>query len=185
MSTTQSVPQPATNEAPWWAYGLLGLILLVGGFFVLGHAVLASIVTAIFFAAAMLVGGVFEIIHAFWAKGWGGFLLSLLVGLLYIVGGVVLLSDPVATSLVLTLLLAAVLIVSGIFRIVLAYRFWQRWGWILLFSGAVAIIAGLVILSGFPATGIVVLGLCLGIDLVMHGVAWMVYAWSMRQPKTA
>jgi len=52
-------------------------------------------------------------------------------------------------------------------------------------SGAVAILAGGVILSGWPASGLWVLGLILGIDLVVHGVWWIVFAFVLRRGRPA
>lgn len=175
------MPHPTTGDAPWWSFGLLGLLLAIAGVFLLGNVVAATLAMALFLGAAMLVSGILQMIHAFWAKSWGGFLLSALIGLLYAAGGAALFAHPVAASLVLTLVLAVVLAASGVVRIVLAFRFWQRSGWMLLLSGVVGIFAGAVIISGWPASGLVVLGLCVGIDLIVHGIAWMVYAWTMRQ----
>jgi uncharacterized membrane protein HdeD (DUF308 family) len=39
------------------------------------------------------------------------------------------------------------------------------------------VLAGLVILTGFPKTGLWVLGFLLGVDLISHGIAWLSYAW--------
>lgn len=44
-------------------------------------------------------------------------------------------------------------------------------------SGAFGILAGLVILTGFPMTGLWVLGFVLGVDLISHGIAWLSHAW--------
>src|ERR1700694_977587 len=96
--------------------------------FVFGHLIAASIVSAIFFGAALTVGGAFQIVHAFWERGWGGFALSLIVGILYLIGGLWLMANPPATSAALTLFIAAVLVVSGILRLVLAYRLWAVGG---------------------------------------------------------
>jgi len=41
---------------------------------------------------------VLEIVYAFSARGWKGFILDLLLGVLYIVGGAILLSNFVAGS---------------------------------------------------------------------------------------
>src|SRR6266540_826154 len=106
----------------WWACALLGVVFLGMGVFVLFNAVAASIVSAIFFAAALVIGGAFQIVHAFAARGWGGLVLSLVVGVLFVLGGFLLLMNPLATSLGLTLGIAAVLLASGVVRLILAYR---------------------------------------------------------------
>jgi uncharacterized membrane protein HdeD (DUF308 family) len=47
----------------------------------------------------------------------------------------------------------------------------------MLLSGSFGVLAGLVILTGFPMTGLWVLGFLLGVDLISHGIAWLIYAW--------
>jgi len=164
----------------WWWFALLGAVLVLGGAFMLGHLMIATIVSAIFVGAAILVGGAFLVVHAFSMRGWGGFLLYLLLGLLYAAFGAFVLANPVAASVALTLVLAAMLIASGVIRIVMALRHWQRWGWLLILSGLVAILAGLIIFAGWPWSGLWVLGLLLGIDFIFHGVGWLIFAFALR-----
>ena len=49
--------------------------------------------------------------------------------------------------------------------------------WIMLLSGVFGVLAGIVILTGFPMTGLWVLGFLLGVDLISHGLGWLAYAW--------
>ena len=74
-------------------------------------------------------------------------------------------------------MLAAVFLMSGIVRVVLSFRHWREAGWLMLLSGIFGVLAGLIVLSGFPKTGLWVLGLVLGVDLISHGAAWLAYAW--------
>lgn len=168
------------SDTSWWLYTLLGVILLIAGAFVFGDVVFASVISAIFIAWAIVIGGIFQIIHAFSARNWKGFLLDGILGALYIAGGAVLLSNPVAASLTLTFALGVIWIVSGLFRVTLASVLWQEGGWMLLFSGLLAIAAGAIILTRWPASGLWVLGLCLGIDLIFHGVAWIAYSLTVH-----
>jgi uncharacterized membrane protein HdeD (DUF308 family) len=46
-----------------------------------------------------------------------------------------------------------------------------------LLSGIFGILAGLVILIGWPVTGLWVIGFLLGIDLIFHGFGWLLLAW--------
>jgi uncharacterized membrane protein HdeD (DUF308 family) len=171
------------GEAPahsWWLYLLLGIVLLVTGFFVLGNVVLASAVSAIFIGWAIVIAGILEIVHAFSAREWKGFLLDLFLGILYIAGGWLLVSNPLAATVSLTLAIGVIWIVSGISRIVLAGALWREGGWGILFSGLLAVLAGALILAQWPASGLWVLGFLLGIDLIVHGIAWIGYAFSVR-----
>ena len=74
----------------------------------------------------------------------------------------------------LTLILGASLLASGIMRIILAFSMKQEtpWIWILL-SGAITLLLGLLILAHWPISSLYILGLFLGIDLVMAGAGWI------------
>jgi uncharacterized membrane protein HdeD (DUF308 family) len=174
--------EPSTRS--WWLFALLGIALLIAGVFVRGDVAFASVISAIFIAWAIVIVGVLQIIHAFSARGWKGVVLDFLLGALYIAGGIILLSNPVAASVKLTLALGIIWIVSGIFRVILSAALRREGGWGLSFSGVVSILAGAVILSRWPESGLWVLGLCLGIDLIVHGVAWIVYSLSVHAART-
>jgi len=166
----------------WWVYALLGVLFQLMAAFVFGHLIAATIVSAIFFGAALTVSGAFQIAHAFWERGWSGFALSLILGILYVVGGLWLMANPLATSAALTLFIATLLLVSGTLRLVLAYRLWPiSGGWMLVVSGVIAALAGLVIVAAWPTIALVVLGICLGLDLLTFGVFWLVLAFALRE----
>ena len=155
MAHTGSMPhQTGTWGASWWQSILLGIILVAAGLFVLRNAVAATVVSALVFGGVLFATGILEIIHSFWAPHWGGFFWRLLVGVFYAIGGAILFADPLAASVLLTLAFAAALIASGAVRIFMAIQHWEKFGWLLLASGIVAILAGLVILAKWPLSGL-------------------------------
>jgi uncharacterized membrane protein HdeD (DUF308 family) len=156
---------------------LLGIVMIAAGIIVLGDVVLATVISAIFIGVTVIIAGAFEIAHAFWTKGWGGFAWQIILGLVYVAFGVVLVTQPVVGALAITYVFGLLLLVSGIVRVVLGLKHLKNADWTMLLSGVLGIAAGLVILSGWPVTGLTVLGFLVGIDLVFHGVAWLVYAW--------
>jgi len=162
---------------PLWVCVLLGIVMIGAGLLVLGDVVLFTVISTIFIGWMAIVAGGFEIVHAFWTKGWGGMAWQLLLGVLYLAFGIALVGQPVAGALILTYVLGLSLLISGIVRILIGLGHWQQLGWIMLASGLFGGFAGLVILTGFPATGLKVLGLLLGIDLLFHGIGWLTYAW--------
>ena len=166
----------------WWLCALLGLVLLAGGVFLLWNVVAASLVTALFFAAALTVGGIFQIIHAFSARGWGSFALSLIIGLLLVAAGLLLAVNPLATSLGLTLAIAALFLAGGALRLWLAARHWHDHGWLLTISGLLSLALGVVLILGFPWSGLVVPGILLGVDLIFQGSWWLTVGLWVRRP---
>ena len=79
--------------------------------------------------------------------------------------------------MILTYVLGLALLISGAVRIMLGITHWREAGWIMLLSGVLGVLAGLVILTGFPMTGLWVLEFLLGVDLISHGIGWLAYAW--------
>ena len=47
------------------------------------------------------------------------------------------------------------------------------------------ILAGLVILLKWPLSGLWVLGLAVGIDLILHGIWWIASSWTTREQQAA
>ena len=74
----------------------------------------ATVASVLIVGIMMIVAGVAEIISAFQVKSWGKFLIWALLGLLYIVAGIVTFDNPVFAAVLLTLVLGASLVVSGI-----------------------------------------------------------------------
>jgi uncharacterized membrane protein HdeD (DUF308 family) len=165
------------SRPPTWVRLLLGLVLVLGGIVVLGDVALATTVSTLFIGAIAIGAGAFEIAHAFWTRGWGGLGRQVILGVLYLACGLALVSQPVSAALALTYVIGLVLVLSGFVRTLIGLSHWKEFGWIMLISGLFGIVAGLVILTGFPRTGVWVLGFLLGIDLLAHGMAWLTYGW--------
>jgi uncharacterized membrane protein HdeD (DUF308 family) len=160
---------------------LLGAALIVAGMIALAAPWIASLATAVAIGVLLLVAGVAEILGAFWSRGWSGALLHLLSGALSIVVGVLCLKVPVDALLALTLLLACLLMVGGIFKIVavLSDRF-EAWGWPLL-SGVIDLALGVLIWLEWPESALWVLGLFVGISLVFRGFNWIGLGVAVRE----
>lgn len=183
-SFTHSSPRLTTTS--WWGALLLGLVFIAAGIFILGDVALATVISAVVIGFALLVAGVSEVAHAFSAPRWRGFALRLLIGVLYGICGVALIADPLVASVVLTLVFALALIVSGFMRIFQSFQYWRWAGSLLLLSGLVGILAGFVILAKWPVSGLWVLGTLVGIDLLLHGVWWIALGLQIRrEPRAA
>jgi len=170
----------------WLWFVLLGVALIIVGVIALGSLVLASLATAVALGVLLLAAGAAEAVGAFWSRRWSGFFLHLLSGALSIVVGGLCLWAPVDALLALTLLLACLLMVGGIFKIVAAttYRF-KAWGWPLV-SGIIDLMLGVLIWLEWPTAAWWVLGLFVGISLVFRGFNWIGLGVAIRaQPSAA
>ena len=160
----------------------LGIVYVLAGLIALGSVVFATVVTVFIVGIMMLIAGVAEVINAFQLKSWGKFLFWLLLGALYIVAGFVTFDNPLLAAAVLTLVLGLSLIASGIMRIVLAFGMMEGapWVWVAL-SGVVTLLLGIVILAHWPVSGLYILGVFLGVDLVIAGACWIGVGLGLRQ----
>ncbi|MDA9487727.1 MULTISPECIES: HdeD family acid-resistance protein [Bradyrhizobium] len=164
------------GSPPLWVCALLGIVMIVAGIAALSDVVFATIISVKLIGLTAIAAGAFEIAHAFWTKGWGGFLWQIVLGALYLAFGLVLLTQPASGALILTYFLGAVLFASGVIRCVLSFAHWRQNGWMMLISGIFGLLAGVLILFGFPTISVWALGFLLGVDLISHGLAWLLYA---------
>jgi uncharacterized membrane protein HdeD (DUF308 family) len=77
------------------------------------------------------------------------------------------------------LLIGAFFLVAGIVRILSAmFLRFERWGLYFL-NGFVSLILGILIFAGWPASGLWVIGLFVGIDIFLAGISWIFLAHSL------
>jgi uncharacterized membrane protein HdeD (DUF308 family) len=181
-----------------WGWLLaLGILMTVLGVIGLGMAYSLTVAAVFWFGILAVVGGVAQILDAFHHKGWKGFVWHVIIGLIYIIAGVLMIAMPVASAFWLTLFLAISFIVNGVLRILMAFQIrGQGSVWLaVLLSGVVSIALGVLIYGTVKPPGAEalataegqlawvrswgwVIGLFVAIELIMEGVALI--AISMR-----
>jgi uncharacterized membrane protein HdeD (DUF308 family) len=163
----------------------LGLALIVLGLIALGAATATTVASLILFGWLLIIGGILEIAYALWRRTWSGFLIDLVIGVLYVVVGFMVVANPAATALGLTLLVAMFLIVGGLLRIISAFAIrYPNWGW-LVFHGVVALVLGILIWQGLPQTALWVIGLYIGIELIVNGFALLMLGMAAKKLDTS
>ena len=172
---------PTELTSKWGWFVALGVALLILGGIAFGNLVLATVVSVYYVGLTMLIAGVIEIIHALGVKTWGRFLLWLLSGLLYAAAGVVTFINPVLAAGVLTFLLAAALLGSGLFRIWMGFKSKPAsgWGWIVA-GGVITALLGLIIAIQWPVNSLFILGLFLAIDLIFQGWTYIAFGLGIK-----
>jgi len=164
----------------WWWFLLLGALLVLGGIVAVAYPFLSSVSVVVVFGTVLMVGGLATVIGSFWTGKWSAFLLQLLVGILYTVAGIAITDAPVESTLALTLVIASLFIIVGIFRIVAALMIqFPQWGWALL-NGGVTLLLGVLIYRHFPESSLWVIGVLVGIELLFNGWTWIMLALSVR-----
>jgi len=110
------------RSIPWIWSLLIGIIGVLAGIFVVKHPLLAALtvptVIVIILGLQGLAMGVLEIIGGFTGGGIGSFIL----GVVYVLVGLLLLGSPMAAVLAVPLVFGALLLVQGVGLIILAFR---------------------------------------------------------------
>lgn len=166
-----------------WGWMLaLGVALIVLGIAAFVLPVAASIAVEALVAAAMLIGGVLQGVHAWRTEGWKARSLAIVSALLYLAGAVLLFLNPLAGLVALTLVAISVILADGVLRLLMGFRMRpaEGWGWLAV-SGALSIVVGIFLFALFPAISLTLLGLLLGISFVMEGVAYVALAIMARR----
>jgi uncharacterized membrane protein HdeD (DUF308 family) len=159
----------------------IGLALIVLGSLAIYSVVFATFASVIFFGWLLIFSGFIQTGHALYARHWNGFLLGLMLGLLSIVAGALILFDPAVGATALTLLLAFLFIAQGALRITMALvKRFEHWGWVLI-SGIFSLILGVMILYQWPYSGLYIIGLFVGIDLIFNGWALVMLSVAARK----
>jgi uncharacterized membrane protein HdeD (DUF308 family) len=164
----------------WGMFLGFGVVFLVLGALAVARSVTATMASMAFIGALLLIAAVLEVVAAFWVGHWAGFLQHAFGAILFGVLGLLFLFRPTFTAEILTFVLGLFLTVSGLFQIVgSAGLGYAGWGWNAL-DGAISIVLGMMILFQWPASGLWVIGLFLGIDLIVYGAAWIMIAMGLR-----
>ena len=159
---------------------VIGIALTIIGVIAVGSAELMTIVSVMFFGWLLILGGLFEVIHGFARRPWSGFFINLLAGVLYAVAGIVMVTNPALAAVTLTLLIAFMLIIAGLFRLFIAFSTsLHHRGWLIL-NGAISILLGVMIWSSWPVSGLWVIGMFVGIDMIFDGWTEIMLAISAR-----
>ena len=167
-----------------WLFGL-GILLTLLGIAAIGASMFVTLATMVFVGSLMLVGGILQTLHAIAMRGWSGFYIDLMAGVLSTVIGLMIVAHPGATAVALTLLIAVMLILGGIFRIVIASAVsYQNRLWLFL-HGVINLLLGIMIWHDWPLSGQWVIGLFIGIDMVFNGWSLIMLSMAVKRLPTS
>lgn len=164
---------------------ILGIALVVLGILAISVSALTTLISVVFIGVMLAIGGVVVIFDTFkfWWGKWSGFFFYLIMGMLYLTVGAMLIRNPILGAVSLTFLLGLFYTGLGIFRIVVSLSLRvPMWGWS-FFSGILATFLGILILTNWPKSSLIIIGLFVGIDLLFVGWPYIMLAFSVRKDK--
>ena len=165
---------------PGPSYG--GVLLVVLGVLAVGSPFVAAVAVNAVLAWLIVVAGVVHVILAFQAHRAGSLLWRLLVGLAYIFFGVYLIAHPALGVASLTLLLASLFLVEGVFDIALFFQVRSMHGssWVLI-DGIITLLLGLMIYRQWPSSSAWAIGTLVGVSMIISGITRVMQSLAVRK----
>ena len=152
---------------------LLGLLALLAPF-------LTGIALSVLLGGALVVGALVHLAAAFSVGSATGVIWQVILGVVYGVAGISLLTNPIFGLATLTLLVIGFLVAEGVVQLVwaVAGSAGSRLG--VGLSGIVSLLLAGLLWSGFPSTALWAIGVLFGVDLLVTGGAMVVHGRSQR-----
>jgi len=164
----------------WGWFLALGIALIVLGVIALGMIPIATLATVMVFGWLLVFSGIVEAVHGFQVHKWSGMFLHLAGGVLGVLIGLLIVTHPVAGALAWTLLFASFFTVVGLFRLVAAVRLkFPNWGWA-AFDGVITLLLGVLLVAGWPWSGLWFLGFAVGVSLILRGLSALMLGLTIR-----
>ena len=164
----------------WQATVIIGVVTLILGIIVTFHPGGSLNVVAVLLGILAILSGIFHLVRIF-GRGESNRVWSGIVGLVFIVVGVVLIRHLHLTLALVGLYVGLVWIVQGVVALVAAFAGGSREGrgwWI--FFGAISVIAGIVVVST-PVDSLTVLAVLLGIWFIVMGIIEIIGGLMIRR----
>lgn len=171
----------------WWVFLIIGVLLLIGSYYMFSTPVESFIGLAGLFSALILVSGLFRIFFALTNKDdIENFGLYLAGGVLDVIVGFLLLKYPGITIVLFSLFIGFWLLFRGFNVISISFQVKKmedsNWFWILLFGILVVIFAFMAIIN--PLIGASYLVITLALAIMFAGIANIFLALRLRKVKS-
>lgn len=159
------------DDAGWGWWLALGISMILLGVLAIIMPLAATLTMSLFIGWFLLIGGIAWAIQSIVTRKqgnfWGRFLLAALMG----VAGFLMVTNVLASTFTLTVLIGWYFIISGAFQAVVGIadrKEMPGWGW-MTFGGALGIVLGIMILNNLPSSSAWAIGLLVGVQLIFAG----------------
>lgn len=167
----------------WWLFLLRGLAAVAFGILALLWPGVALWTLVLLFGAYVLVDGIVALLSGI--VGIGGIRLRwwlVMIGLIGVAAGIATFVWPQITAIILLYLIAGWAVASGVFQVIGGIRLRRdiENEWLLILSGTVSVIFG-VVLFLMPSAGALAVVWIVAIYAILHGIALLSFALVLRK----
>ncbi len=169
------------KKASGW-FIAVAVVFIILGISAIAEPAIAGVAVAILVGWLLILGGLAHLVAAFSGGGAGRVIWQVLLGIIYVVGGIYFLMHPLLGLGSLTLLLA-VIIVAGAAVEFIAYfrtRHESGSGWLLV-NALVTLLLGWLIWAHWPSSTVWAIGTLVGVNLLMTGISRLMLGLAARR----
>jgi uncharacterized membrane protein HdeD (DUF308 family) len=173
------------KRASGWSI-VLGILIILLGLIAMMAPLATGVVVMTILAWTTILAGIAQIVYAFQTHSGGRTFLEVILGVVYVLAGIYLISNPVEGLLTLTLLLGILLVGYGIIAVVLAFQMrpLPGWGWV-MFDALVTLFIGFMIIGHWPINSAWLIGDLFGISIVFSGFTRLIVSQRVRKAASA
>ncbi|MFC3612499.1 HdeD family acid-resistance protein [Lutimaribacter marinistellae] len=167
----------------WLKLLLLGILSVVFGIVILGAPVVASVAITTLTGILLLIGGGAQIVGGFTVEGAWGKIFAIIMGIVMALLGWSFLSNPLAGTLSLAMVVMILFAAGGIARIILSFQMrGTQLFWPTLISGLLSLALAVYIFSNATAgLALSLLGILMGIEMLFNGFGLIFAAFFVKR----
>lgn len=170
---------PSQTRRTLWL--LLSLVSILVGLVAIVAPMAAGLGATIVVGWLIMLSGGSHVALAFEPQRLGSRAWHALAGLSYLIGGIIILLRPDVGLISLTLLLAAMFLAGGVFRLAAAFALRTRSRALWLFADAIlTLLLGALIYLDWPGSSHWLIGTFVGVTLVFNGAAGLAFSLAVR-----
>jgi uncharacterized membrane protein HdeD (DUF308 family) len=168
------------NITGW--YVAAAVLFIVLGVIAIVEPAVAGLGVTLLVGWLLIFGGATHLIGAFKGGGAKQVIFQVLIGIVYVIGGLFCLMHPILAISTLTLVLAAVILCEGVLEVVSYFRLKgeDASSWLLL-NGIITLILGAMIWFHWPSSSIWAIGILVGTNLLLTGVTRLMFGLAARR----
>jgi uncharacterized membrane protein HdeD (DUF308 family) len=169
------------KKASGWFIAMAVVFILLGMMAIIEPGI-AGLAATILVGWLLVFGGGAHFVAAFSGGGAGRVIWQILIGIVYIVGGLYFLTHPLLGLGTLTLLLAVIILMEAVFEIIAYFRTrgQEGSGWLLV-NALITLLLGGLIWFHWPSSSAWAIGILVGVNLLMTGFSRLMFGLAARK----
>ena len=182
-NSTRGLRSPAevAKKITGW-YIAAAVLFIVLGVFGIVEPGIAGLGVTLLVGWLLVFGAVMHFVAAFKGGGAKQVIFQVLIGLVYLIGGIYFLTHTIMGVATLTLLLSCIILAEGVIEVVSYLRLRNEGAsvWILI-NGIITLLLGGLIFFHWPSSSIWAIGTLVGINLLMTGISRLMFGLAARK----